>query len=71
MQPAYLLCLGYFELMANSDYFVFFDDVQFAKKSWQQRNRIKAQNGELTLVIPIKTHGAQFQKINEALINNS
>lgn len=71
MQPTYLPWLGYFELIASSDVFVLFDDVQFEKKSWQQRNRIKTPNGELMLVVPVKTSGVQFQKINEAMIDDN
>lgn len=71
MQPTYLPWLGYFELMFKSDQFVFFDDVQFIKKSWHQRNRIKTATGELLLVIPILSKGKRFQKINETLIHNN
>jgi hypothetical protein len=71
MQPTYLPWLGYFELMANSDCFVLFDDVQFEKKSWQQRNRIKTSSGELMLIVPVKTSGVQYQKINGVLIDNN
>lgn len=39
MQPTYLPYLGYFQLIAQADVLVFLDDVQFARRSWQQRNR--------------------------------
>jgi len=71
MQPTYLPWLGYFELIVKSDIFVLLDDVQFKKKSWQQRNRIKGVNGELWLTVPVLHKGMRFQKIEEALINNS
>ncbi len=56
MQPTYLPYLGYFQLMAASDVFVFLDDVQFARRSWQSRNRILTANGELMLTVPVKKH---------------
>jgi len=71
MQPTYLPWLGYFELMANSEYFVYFDDVQFVKKSWQQRNKIKSATGEQLLAVPVLSKGKHTQNINEALINNT
>lgn len=71
MQPTYLPWLGYFEMMDRSDVFVLFDDVQYVRKSWHQRNRIKSAAGELVLVVPVKTSGARFQKINEALVDNA
>lgn len=45
MQPTFLPWLGYFALMASSDVFVFLDDVQFSKQSWQSRNRILDASG--------------------------
>ncbi len=40
-QPTYLPWLGYFEQVARADVFVFLDSVQFARRSWQCRNRIE------------------------------
>lgn len=53
MQPTYLPYLGYFHLIAASDVFVFLDDVQFARRSWQQRNRILGAAGEVMLTVPV------------------
>lgn len=53
MQPTYLPYLGYFHLIAESQVFVFLDDVQFARRSWQQRNRILAPTGEVMLTVPV------------------
>lgn len=54
MQPSYMPWVGYFDLIDQVDQFVFYDDVQLAKRSWQVRNRIKSASGELWLTIPIK-----------------
>ncbi len=54
MQPTYLPWLGYFDLIQNTDMFVFLDHVQFSKQSWQQRNKIRDKNGEILLTVPIK-----------------
>jgi hypothetical protein len=51
------------------DVFVFFDDVQFVKDSWQRRNRLKFQDSMKWISVPvIKNFG---QKINQVQINNS
>jgi hypothetical protein len=71
MQPTYLPWLGYFELINSSDHFVLFDDVQFVKKSWHHRNKIKDQGGELLLSISVMTKGMGFQNINDVKINNN
>lgn len=54
MQPTYLPYLGYFHLIAESDVFVFLDDVQFARRSWQQRNRVLGVDGEVMLSVPVQ-----------------
>lgn len=68
MQPTFLPWTGYFGLMASVDLFVFLDDVQFDKRSWQQRNRIKTPNGVIWLTVPVLTKGRRDQKICEAEI---
>jgi len=71
MQPTYLPWLGYFDLINRSDVFVFLDSVQFDKRSWQQRNRIKTPNGELMLTVPVLTKGRSDQKICDVMIDIS
>ena len=68
-QPTFLSWQGYFALIDYVDLFVFFDNVQFVKRSWIQRNKIKSKNKELFLTIPVKTKGKRFQKIEEVEIN--
>ena len=54
LQPTYLPWIGYFELISSVDVYVVFDHVQFVKKSWQQRNKIKTANGIIFLTVPIE-----------------
>lgn len=63
MQPTYLPWPGYFALLISSDIFVFLDDVQFDRRSWQSRNLIYSENGDLTLSIPVLTKGKRSQRI--------
>ena len=69
MQPTYLPWIGYFDLMDSSDIFVLLDSVQFDKRSWQQRNKIKSLNGELLLTVPVKTKSKFYQRIYEVEID--
>jgi len=55
MQPTYLPWLGYFDLIDTADKFVFLDNVQLEKRSWQVRNKIKSAQGELMLSIAVST----------------
>jgi hypothetical protein len=52
-QPTYLPWLGYVDLIDQVDKFVFLDSVQFEKRSWQQRNRIKGPHGLILLTVPV------------------
>jgi hypothetical protein len=69
LQPSFLPWLGYFKIIKKSDTVVFLDDVQFDKRSWQQKNIIKTANGQLNLTIPVLTKNKFDQKINEVLID--
>ena len=72
MQPTFLPWTGYFKMILRSDLFIFLDDVQFDKRSWQQRNKILKNDGkEFLLTIPVKSKGKFFQKINEVEVDNS
>lgn len=53
MQPSFLPWLGYFALIAEADIFVFLDDVQLTRRSWQCRNRVSSPNGEVMVSLPI------------------
>mgnify|MGYP003315469201 CR=1 FL=1 len=68
MQPTYLPWIGYFGLMEYVDMFVFLDSVQFEKRSWQQRNKIKTNEGERYLTIPVQSKGKRDQLINEVKV---
>ena len=69
LQPSFLPWLGYFKIIQKSDVVVFLDDVQFDKRSWQQKNIIKTVKGPLNLTIPVLTKNKFDQKINEVLID--
>jgi hypothetical protein len=71
MQPTYIPWLGYFDMIDKVDVFVFLDDVQLERRSWQVRNRIKGAIGEIWLTIPVKkTKIRDDLTINNAQINN-
>lgn len=69
LQPGYLPWLGFFEQMQQADVFVYYDDVQFEKGSWRNRNRIKTAQGPQWLTVPVLTKGEDFPLIREVRIN--
>ena len=63
LQPSYIPWRGYFDQIQTSDLFVFYDDVQYDKRGWRNRNRIKTATGPLWLSIPVFNRGAQTEHI--------
>lgn len=67
MQPTFNPWIGYFDLMNYVDTFIFLDTVQLNQQSWQTRNKIKVQNKELMISIPIQKNKSK----NELLIKDT
>ncbi|MGB9731816.1 WbqC family protein [Calditerrivibrio nitroreducens] len=59
MQPTYNPWLGYFDLIDRVDCFVYLDNVQLVKRSWQVRNRIKSPNGDFFFNYTNKTYSSK------------
>ena len=70
LQPGYLPWLGFFEQMYKSEVFVIYDDVQYDKHSWRNRNRIKTANGIQWLTVPVLIKFEEHLLINEVRIDN-
>jgi len=71
LQIGYLPWLGFFDQLARSDLFVIYDDVQFDKGGWRNRNRIKTPNGPQWLTVPVLLKGKAFPLVKDTLINNN
>ncbi|PKN02053.1 MAG: hypothetical protein CVU77_01140 [Elusimicrobia bacterium HGW-Elusimicrobia-1] len=67
-QPQYMPWLGYFHKMASCDLFVYLDDVQYKKREFQNRNKIRSPDGFIWLTVPVLTRGLYEQKISEVRI---
>ncbi|MEC7640649.1 MAG: WbqC family protein [Nitrospinota bacterium] len=71
LQPSYLPWLGYFDQMARCDQFVFLDDVQFTRRDWRNRNKIRTVNDWAWLTVPILQKNKFDQTLAQAKIDNS
>jgi hypothetical protein len=70
LQPGYLPWLGFFDQVRRAEFFVYYDDVQFDKNGWRNRNRIKSPKGEPHwLTVPVRV-ATLNQRINETEIDN-
>lgn len=68
VQSSYLPWKGYFDLIASVDEFVLYDDAQYTKRDWRNRNRIKTANGLLWLTIPVEVKGRFNQRVRDAVV---
>ena len=57
IQPSYIPWRGYFHQIQKADVFMFYDDVQYDKHGWRNRNRVKTKNGTIWLTIPVAARG--------------
>ena len=69
LQSNYIPWKGYFDIIDSVDEFVFYDEVQYTKNDWRNRNRVKSQNGVQWLTIPARR--SQHQTIRETKIVRS
>lgn len=68
-QPQYLAWMGYYHKMAQADVFVYLDRVQYKKREYQNRNRIKSPSGTLWLSIPVRTKGLRGQAVGDVKVD--
>jgi hypothetical protein len=57
LQPSYIPWRGFFHQVDKADLFIFYDDVQYDKHGWRNRNRIKTPKGPVWLTIPVYKKG--------------
>ena len=69
-QPTFLPWIGYFAFLDKIQKLIFLDNVQFEKRSWQQRNYICLDGQKHLITISVKTKGKFNQKISETEILN-
>jgi len=71
MQPYFLPYLGYFQLINAVDKFVVYDNIQYTKKGWINRNRILSNGSDITFSIPLKKDSDYLDINKRFLADNS
>jgi|SRR6185437_3512434 len=69
-QSNYIPWKGYFDSINTVDHFIIYDDMQYTRRDWRNRNKIKTKDGLLWLTVPVEVKGKYFQKINETLVSD-
>jgi hypothetical protein len=70
VQSNYVPWKGYFDLVRAADEFVLYDDVQYTRRDWRNRNRIKTSAGLQWLTIPVEVKGKYTQKIRDTRVSD-
>jgi len=69
-QSNYIPWKGYFDLINSVHEFILFDDMQYTRRDWRNRNKIKTHNGLQWLTIPVEAKGLYSQKVRETKISD-
>lgn len=70
-QPDFLPWLGFFDRWKKSDLYIILDDVQFLRRGWHHRDRIKTSQGPMWLTVPVQKKGNYNQLIRDVKIDNT
>ena len=70
VQSNYIPWKGYFDLINKVDEFILYDNVQYTRRDWRNRNKIKTPNGLMWLTIPVEVKGNYLQKVKDTVIGN-
>lgn len=70
VQSNYIPWKGYFDLINSVDEFILFDDMQYTRRDWRNRNKIKTPKGATWLTIPVAVKGRYFQTIRETVVSD-
>ncbi|WP_454692310.1 WbqC family protein [Achromobacter aloeverae] len=69
VQSNYIPWKGYFDMIAAVDEFILYDDMQYTRRDWRNRNQIKTPQGAQWLTVPVIVKGRYFQKIRDTEID--
>lgn len=71
IQSNYIPWKGYFDIIAAVDEFILYDDMQYTRRDWRNRNQIKTPKGQQWLTVPVKVKGKYHQTIRETEIDGA
>ncbi len=70
VQSNYIPWKGYFDLINAVDEFILYDDMQYTRRDWRNRNLIKTPRGPMWLTIPVQVKGKYYQTIKETQVSD-
>ncbi len=70
IQSSYIPWKGYFDLINRADEFILFDDAQYTRRDWRNRNQIKTKDGLAWLTIPVHSKGKFLAAIKDITVSD-
>src|SRR6056297_2335313 len=70
IQSSYIPWKGYFDIINSVDEFIIYDNVQYTRRDWRNRNLIKTPNGLKWLTIPVAVKGRYYQAIRDTKVSD-
>ena len=70
MQPYFFPYIGYFQLINTVDFFVIYDNIEYTKKGWINRNRILVNNKDCVFTLPLKKD-SDFLNVNQRELSDN
>jgi len=70
VQSNYIPWRGYFDMINRVDEFILYDDAQYTRRDWRNRNKIKTPYGLKWLTVPVDVKGKYDQKIKDTIISD-
>lgn len=71
VQSNYIPWKGYFDMIAAVDEFILYDDMQYTRRDWRNRNKIKTPQGVQWLTVPVHVKGKYHQTIRQTEIDGA
>jgi hypothetical protein len=70
-QSNYIPWRGWFDMVRRADHFVLYEDVQYTRRDWRNRNRIKGHDGPFWLTIPVELGDRNEQMLRDTRVANN
>jgi hypothetical protein len=71
LQSNYIPWKGYFDMIASVDEFILYDDMQYTRRDWRNRNQVKTPQGPQWITVPVKVKGKYHQTIRNTEIDGN
>jgi hypothetical protein len=69
LQSNYIPWKGYFDMIAAVDEFIIYDEMQYTRRDWRNRNKIKTPHGVQWITVPVMVKGKYYQQIRDTEID--